>query len=527
LLELPSRRRIKVNIENGFEVRAGSSVLIHLNEKLNPSKSNEAFDFIKASPKSSIGRWFATTRLLSDYNDSFDEISRWNENDLDLWTLFQPIPKGLIIYPHLSLTQLRFQKGDPKLTNDEIREEYVKTPFLYDKESNLPITDIKITDGLPINIDLEGRATFGVVGLRMRKNPFPIDLSKKDEYVPEDHFEPIMARDGVKFTPGNYYLLASREVLSIPPHLSAELRRYSHEGLQGKHDDAGFIDNNWLGDLVSELTPFEEITSRGKEMPASRIDLFRTSEMPDKLYGGEGVGSNYRLQTGPRVGKHCKPFDFATASKNYEKLSKIVLVQDKKTLLRHRKSPEGFEFMDLGNADNLFSDIGNGFFHSRYDCEEDPLILQFIPYVLFFGQDEIFSYIRSDNIKHYGESKLFGNHSIGVGGHILKSDGPDYARNCLEREALTEEIKIQGNYSEPVFAGTLYATDKPVDRVHFGLIYAIHTDGKIEPNENSIIHSEMIPIEKMRGGYYKNNKTETWTKILIPHLREIYDLSRR
>jgi hypothetical protein len=37
----------------------------------------------------------------------------------------------------------------------------------------------------------------------------------------------------------------------------------------------------------------------------------------------------------------------------------------------------------------------------------------------------------------------------------------------------------------------------------------------------------MIPIEKMRGGYYKNNKTETWTKILIPHLREIYDLSRR
>ena len=525
LLQIPARRRVKVNITGGYEVKRGHSALIHLNEKINFGISSK-FDFVKSSPKSSTGRLFPTTRLLYDYSDSFDESTGNNMNDLDMWLLLQPFPKDLIIQPGLTLNQLWFVKGDAKLTNEEIRNELDKNPLLYDGYGN-PLQDLKVTDGLPLTIDLEGKATEGVIGLRMRRNPQPIDLSKKGEYFPEEHFEPILAREKIILKPGNHYLFASSEVLSIPPHLSAELRRHSHEGLEGKSHDAGWIDQGFVGDLVFEVGPYEEITLEGKRIPISRLDLFRTSEIPDKIYGDE-IGSNYHGQKGPKTSKHFKPFDFAIAAKNYEKLSKIVLVQDKKILLKHRTSSEGFESMSLDDVPSFIKDVESGFFHSRYDCEEDNLVLQFIPYVLFFGKDEtIFSYIRSDNILHYGDKRLFGKHSIGVGGHVLKTDGPDYIKNCLEREALIEETKIIGKYSNPVFAGTLYATDKPVDQVHFGLIYGLHVDGIVEANEDSIIKKRMVPIRNLQNGHPGEKvETETWTKILIPHLKEIYDLSK-
>lgn len=525
LLQIPARRRVRVNITGGYEVKRGHSALIHLNEKINFQNGNGAFDHIKSSPKSSTGRLFPTTRLLCDYSDSFDESTGNHIGDLDMWLLFQPFPKDLIIQPGLTLNQLWFIKGDAKLTNEEIRNELNNNPLLYDGYGN-PIQNLKVTDGLPLTIDLEGKATEGVVGLRMRRNPQPIDLSKKEEYFPEEHFEPILAKEKIILKPGNHYLFASSEVLSIPSHLSAELRRHSHEGLEGKSHDAGWVDQGFVGDLVFEIGPYEEITLEGKRIPISRLDLFRTSEIPDKIYG-EGIGSNYQGQIGPRTSKHFKQFNFGMAAKNYDKLSKIVLVQDKKVLLKHRNSLEGFQFTALKKAEALFEDIENGFFHSRYDCENDALSLQLIPYVLFFGQNEtIFSYIRSDNIQHYGDKRLFGMHSIGVGGHVIKTDGPEYIKNCLEREALKEETKIIGDYTPPKFVGTLYATDKPVDQVHFGLIYALHIKGKAELNESSIIHAEMVPIRNMKIGYYGKNETETWTKILIPHLKQIYEISK-
>lgn len=523
LLQIPARRRVKVNIDGGYEVKRGHSALIHLNEKINFGVSSE-FDFIKSSPKSSIGRLFPTTRLLCDYSDSFDEATGNHMGDLDMWLLFQPFPKDLIIQPGLTLNQLWFIKGDAKLTNEEIRNELYNNPLLYDGDRN-PIQNLKVTDGLPLTIDLEGKATEGVVGLRMRRNPQPIDLSKKEEYLPEEHFEPILAKEKIVLKPGNHYLFASSEVLSIPSHLSAELRRHSHEGLEGKSHDAGWIDQGFVGDLVFEIGPYEEITLEGERTPISRLDLFRTSEIPDKIYGVE-IGSSYHGQKGPKTSKHFKPFDFAMAAKNYEKLSKMVLVQDREVLLRHRTIPEGFEPMSPENTPNFFRDIESGFFHSRYDCEEDPLLLQFIPYVLLFGKDEkVFSYIRSDNIHHYGDKRLFGKHSIGVGGHVVKNDGQDYIRNCLERE-LAEEVKISGKHSPPLFAGTLYATNKPVDKVHLGLIYALRAEGTIEPNEDSIVHAEMAPISQMREDYHQGIETETWTRILIPHLKNIYNLSK-
>ena len=174
-------------------------------------------------------------------------------------------------------------------------------------------------------------------------------------------------------------------------------------------------------------------------------------------------------------------------------------------------------------AQQLIRLAQEGFFQSRYDCEDDPLVIQPIPYVLVFDENrKVFSYVRADNITDYGDPRLFGKHSIGVGGHVKKSDAPDYIMNCLKRE-VTEEIGFTDKVSRPTLIGTLFQPDTPVDEVHFGLVYAIQTDKDVRPRESSISSGRMIQISEVTGDPQKEQKYETWSRVLLPHLDEIYD----
>jgi len=532
LLKIPRRKRPRKSIHDGFEIKSGSTYLIKLNEKVSPSNNEQGISLVRSSPKSSTGRLFPKTRFLADYNPGFDEINRLSDREIDLWLLVQPLPFNLVLWPGITLNQLRFFSGDARLSDDELRGEFLRNPLLYEKKDGeeIPIDISKegISDGLRLNLDAHGVSTHGVFGLRARKNPDPIDLAKTDFYTAEDYFEPVIFKeDGRKlFRRGESYLVASNEILSVPPHLSAELRRHSKEGIEGRTHDAGFVDQGFKGDMVLELTSEEETEVLAEhEMPLSSLEFFRTSETPDKLYG-QVSRSNYQLQQGPRISKHFKPFDFETAARNHEKLSRIVLVEDAGLLRSFRSFPDGFEPISQSGGEKLLSVLRNGFFHSRYDCEDDELVLQPIPYtVVFDSGGGVFSYIRTVDKKDYGDTRLLGKHSIGLGGHVTREDGPDYIPRCLEREVTEEEVRFSGRLSEPKLVGTLFAKDKPVDRVHFGLIYTIHTDGEVTPNEKSIAYSEFVPLKEVRVNF-KGAETETWSRVLIPHIRSIYELSR-
>ncbi len=523
LLQLPGRQRQKVSIVNGFELRKGFTYLMPLAEKIKLDRDS----YIKSSPKSSYGRLFVHTRLLADYNPCYDEIQGHYRSQelLQLWLLLQPLAFNLLVYPGLTLNQLRFFQGrDAQLSSSQIEEEFENYPLLRKKEGNalLPLEKPMVTeDGLQIHLDLSGKDTEGIVALRARHNPNPIDVKKSEEYNAEHFFEPVLSRQMV-IRRAEYYLLSSAEVLTIPPHLNVELESHSHIGIHGPLHFAGFVDNGFQGDLVFEVRS-DEIADMElcDGMPISKLKVYRTA-IPDKLYG-EGSGAHYQLQVGPRPAKFFKPFDFAFAARNYEKLDRLVLVQDAHVLNRHRTTTTGFEFFSEEMIPSLFKDIENGFFQSRYDCEFDELILQIIPYVIVFGPErQVFSYVRASNIKDYGDRRLFGKHSIGLGGHIRKNDGPHYLETCLEREVLQEEISITGFHSPPKLVGTLMAYDRPVDRVHFGVIYTIHTNGSVQPNESSLVSGKMLSLEELLKDPEQDQKYETWSRILIPFLPELY-----
>ena len=523
LLQLPGRQRKKADIREGFEMKKGFTYLVPLREKIKMSE----LEHVKSSPKSSFGRLFVDTRMLADFNPCFDEINFKYKTDsnLDLWLLLQPLAFNLVVYPGISFNQMRFFVDDiVQLTPAKIRNEIKENPILYLKNGdNLEEAAHIITDGLHVHLDLSGKNTDGVIGLRARRNPTPIDLSRKNEYSAEEFFEPIIKKNSkIRLNKGEYYLLSSKEILRIPSHLNVELKSHSHIGLSGPLHFAGFVDNGFQGDLVFEIR-LDELSDLVLdclgEMPISKLDLFRT-KIPDKLYGTE-IGSHYQEQVGPRPSKFFKKFDYKFAAKEYDKLNREVLVQDARILREHREKTEGFELISDIKALWLQNDINSGFFQSRYDCEFDTELLQPIPYVILFSGDKVFAYVRSQNIQDYGDARLFGKHSIGVGGHIVKDDAPGYVHGCISRE-LNEEVELTGKISQPKFVGTLMCYDKPVDRVHFGLIYKIHLDGGIKPRESSIMSGKNIHIDDLIND--DMDKYETWSKVLMPHLVKIYEL---
>ncbi|MBS3116396.1 2'-deoxycytidine 5'-triphosphate deaminase [Candidatus Woesearchaeota archaeon] len=307
LLEIPERQRYRVDITNGFEIKKGFTYLFPTRERIIMHKK----EYIKSSTKSSIGRLFLNCRMLADYNPCFDEINAQykSETELNVWLLVQPLTFNLIVYPGLTFNQLRFFQGhDSQLTPSEIMSEFQKNPLLYWRGNNgtlLPAEPF-VTDGLQIHLDLSGNNSKGVIALRARHNPNPINLQKIGEYEVEHYFEPTFRDDKpLRLLKGEHYLFASKEILKFPSHLSGEVKAYSHVGLSGPVHFAGFIDSGFHGDLVFEIRS-DEISGMTLEdgMPASKIDVFR-NDLPDKIYGIE-IGSHYQGQIGPRPSKFFK-----------------------------------------------------------------------------------------------------------------------------------------------------------------------------------------------------------------------------
>ena len=58
-------------------------------------------------------------------------------------------------------------------------------------------------------------------------------------------------------------------------------------------------------------------------------------------------------------------------------------------------------------------------FMPRSQAEKDPSFKQLIPYVIMNCGDKFLSYVRG---KRAGETRLVGNRSIGIGGHINPAD---------------------------------------------------------------------------------------------------------
>lgn len=162
-------------------------------------------------------------------------------------------------------------------------------------------------------------------------------------------------------------------------------------------------------------------------------------------------------------------------------------------------------------------------FMPRPEAEQDPSHKQLIPYVLINCGDKYLTYVRG---KRAGETRLVGNRSIGIGGHINPVDsevplfGIDYREiyeNAVQRE-VDEEINIEGARSDRIVA-LLNDDTNEVGAVHLGVVHVLSVDNEnVTRNEQMITQLEFKTLEELHA---VRDEMETWSQLCLDGLKKI------
>ncbi len=151
----------------------------------------------------------------------------------------------------------------------------------------------------------EGGAGCGPVGYRARHHAGLIDLAKIDHYDWQEFWEMVRAdaQGCLILNPGDFYILASREAVAVPPDQAAEMWPYDTHVGEFRVHYAGFFDPGFGyaetggagAKAVLEIRSFEVPFVLRHGQIVGRLVYEPLAARPDKLYGPE-IGSSYQRQ---------------------------------------------------------------------------------------------------------------------------------------------------------------------------------------------------------------------------------------
>lgn len=268
----------------------------------------------RANPKSTMGRLDVFCRLVTEYGTAFDETTSGYSGPLYL----EVVPRSFAIRIRAgdALSQIRFQIGEPRLGVEETRKILDELPIILDP-SLVPLRSnhLAIANGILLSIYLpryteQGRQA--TIGYQARKNTPPIDLRSQ---APKRHYWDRLYADGkpIILEPDEFYIFRSRELVSLPPFLCAEMVAFDAGSGELRTHYAGFFDTGFGYDPAlppSETAAAVVLEVRSRDVPflledgqpLFRIHLLRCTEEPNFLYGAQ-AGSNYQSQRDVRLSK--------------------------------------------------------------------------------------------------------------------------------------------------------------------------------------------------------------------------------
>ncbi len=172
--------------------------------------------------------------------------------------------------------------------------------------------------------------------------------------------------------------------------------------------------------------------------------------------------------------------------------------------------------------ESIFAD-GALRFMDREAAEQDPAFKQLIPYVIMTYDNKYWSYVRG---KRAGESRLKGNRSIGIGGHINPVDLTEDAANtdfrrvykaAVQRE-VEEEVNLQAAYTDRVM-GLLNDDTNEVGQVHLGIVHLWQLDSdQLSKREQMITQTAFMTSDELQREW---DSLETWSQLCLQGLREM------
>ncbi len=154
----------------------------------------------------------------------------------------------------------------------------------------------------------------------------------------------------------------------------------------------------------------------------------------------------------------------------------------------------------------------------RHQVETDPGFKQLIPYIIFChragdGRQTVFQYTRGTG---QGEGRLHRKRSVGIGGHISRTDcdceaGDDPYQVGMQRE-LQEEVIVEAPYTARC-VGLINDDQTEVGQVHLGVVYRFDVERPaVRPRETDILESGFRPIEEILADL---SGFETWSQICL------------
>ena len=246
-----------------------------------------------ANAKSSTGRLDLLTRTITDGGVEFDRIAEGYTGPL--YAEVCPRSFSVLARSGQRLNQIRFRAGQAMLSDTDLARLHEVEPLV-----NGPAV---ISEGLGFSVDLRPESG-DLVGYRAKPHTGVIDLDQIGHYPAAEFWEEIRARDGrIILDPGAFYILVSREAVTIPPDYAAEMAPYLAMVGEFRVHYAGFFDPGFGHSAAGGMGSRGVLEVRCHEAPfvlehgqvVGRLVYERMSERPETLYGA-GIASNYQGQ---------------------------------------------------------------------------------------------------------------------------------------------------------------------------------------------------------------------------------------
>jgi len=258
-----------------------------------------------ANPKSSTGRLDVFTRVIADGTRRFDMIGAGYHGPL--YAEISPKTFPILVREGSRLSQVRFRVGDAVLDTDELEALHAGEPLV-------DCDDPDMNGGLAVSVDLSGDNARGFVGYRAKRHTGVVDVDRRGGYAVNDFWEPIAARDdgSLILDPGEFYILASKEAVQVPPDFAAEMVPFDPLVGEFRVHYAGFFDPGFGHAGAGGQGARAVLEVRSREVPfilehgqiVGRLIYERMLARPDSLYG-QRIGSNYQAQ-GLKLSKHFR-----------------------------------------------------------------------------------------------------------------------------------------------------------------------------------------------------------------------------
>jgi len=286
------------SLTEGAVLETGCVYLVPVLESLDLPPHVEAV----TNPKSSTGRLDVFTRVIADGVRGFDTVPAGFSGQL--WAEISPRTFPVLVRTGSRLSQIRFRSGRAELTPEEMRAAQTK-----DRLVDTDAPDLR--EGISVTVDLAGKD--GLVGYRAKRHTRVIDVDRVAGYDVDAFWEPVRADQGkLVLDPGEFYILASREAVHVPPTLAAEMVPFDPLVGEFRVHYAGFFDPGFGHAAAGGVGSRAVLEVRSHEVPfilehgqtVGRLVYERLAAPAEMLYG-QDLGSNYQAQK-LKLSKHFR-----------------------------------------------------------------------------------------------------------------------------------------------------------------------------------------------------------------------------